>query len=512
MEAVQCIGALDQGTQSTRFLLYDSRGEVLASSQLEFPQHCPRSGWTEHDPEEIWDSVEKCIAGALEAAGEKGLQVDVRAVGITNQRETVVVWDRATGRALHNAVVWLDTRTAPLCDRMAQELGGVEYFRKITGLPINPYFSAYKLKWLLENVPAVASAAEDGSLMFGTVDSYLIWRLTGGVEGGQHVTDVTNAARTNLMDLASRSWHAPTMALFGATAAMLPRIRSNAETYGEIAAGPLAGVAVAGCLGDQMAAMLGQRCRPQQAKNTYGTGCFMLLNTGAAPVPSTHGLLTTVAYQLGPDAAPQYALEGSIAIAGAGVSWLRDKLGVLESASQSQELAASVPDTAGVYFVPAFGGLMAPRWRSDARGAILGLTSYSTKAHVVRAMLEAMCFQTREVSEAMCRDAGTDNLEVLRVDGGASANDLLMQLQADILQVPVHRPAHQETTSLGAAYAAGIAVGFWSEGQVVEEGLPQEEVRIFQPSITAEAADKRFGRWNLAVKASYGLSDLAEDS
>ncbi|GFR41737.1 hypothetical protein Agub_g2490 [Astrephomene gubernaculifera] len=493
MGFTDCIAALDQGTQSTRVFLFDKDCNPLASHQVDLPQIYPQAGWCEHDPLEIWRTVLECLSKAWElgqqqmaASGRPPLRM--LGLGITNQRETTVVWSRTTGRPLHNAIVWLDTRTSDLCGRLAEQHGGRDAFRGITGLPISPYFSATKYLWLYDHVPEVRAAVDCGDAAVGTVDSWLIWQLTGGAGGGVHVTDVTNASRTLLMDLDSLDWHPPTLAAFRCPREVLPRIVSNAEVYGTITANrhnghregyngrngdqdhPLAafeGVPIAGSLGDQMAAVLGQRCRPGEAKNTYGTGCFMLLNTGGRRIASTHGLLTTLAFKLGPGQPANYALEGSVAVAGLGVSWLRDNLGLIGSAGESGELAASVKDTGGVYFVPAFSGLLAPRWRADARGVLIGMTSFTTRAHVVRAMLEAICFQSREVLDAMRQDAGLQGgLAALRVDGGAAANDLLMQLQADLLQVPVLRPAFRETTSLGAALAAGLAVGFWSEEEI----------------------------------------------
>ncbi|KAL4421980.1 hypothetical protein ABPG77_011003 [Micractinium sp. CCAP 211/92] len=509
---MDCIGAIDQGTQSTRFFLYDAQCRPLASAQVEFPQVYPHAGWVEQDPMAIWASVQEAVRQAMEQARGEFPQLTVRAVGITNQRETTLVWDRSTGQPLHNAIVWLDNRTSGVCHAMAQQLGSQNYFRPVTGLPISTYFSAYKLKWLLDNVPAVAAAAADGRAMFGTVDSWLIYQLTGGVDGGLHITDVSNASRTNLMDLRTLSWHEPTLRLFGVPPAMLPQIRSNAEVYGTVKAeGPLKGVPIAGCLGDQQAAMMGQRCAVSEAKNTYGTGCFMLLNTGPELVQSSHGLLSTLAFQLGAGAAPHYALEGSIAIAGQGISWLRDRMGFIASAAESEAVAGSVPDSGGVYFVPAFGGLLAPWWQDDARGVIVGLTQYSTKAHIVRAMLEAICFQTRDVLEAMQADSGTARLPVMFVDGGASQNDLLMQMQADILQVPVRRPAHLETTSLGAALAAGIGMGMLTAEQAFTDLKHNTGGTLFQPRITPAAASRRHAKWKLAVERSFALAELTAD-
>ncbi|PSC73566.1 Glycerol kinase [Micractinium conductrix] len=508
---MECVGAIDQGTQSTRFFLYDRNCQPLASAQVEFPQIYPRAGWVEQCPLAIWASVQEAVGTALEQALAQHGELVVKAVGITNQRETTIVWDRETGQPLHNAIVWLDNRTAPVCHALQKQLGSQDYFRPVTGLPISTYFSAYKLKWLLDNVPAVAQAAAEGRAAFGTVDSWLIWQLTGGAAGGLHATDVSNASRTNLMDLQALSWHQPTLELFGVAPRMLPQIRSNAEVYGTVKDGPLAGVPIAGCLGDQQAAMVGQRCAVHEAKNTYGTGCFMLLNTGQELVQSSHGLLSTLAFQLGADAAPHYALEGSIAIAGQGVSWLRDAVGFIGSAAESETVAASVPDTGGVYFVPAFGGLLAPWWQSDARGVIAGLTQYTTKAHIVRAMLEAVCFQTLDVLDAMQQDADCSELGAMFVDGGASQNNLLMQMQADILQVPVRRPAHLETTSLGAALAAGIGAGVWTAEEAFVDLKHNTGGTLFEPQITRTAAERRHAKWKLVVQRSFALAELTAD-
>lgn len=510
---MQCVGAIDQGTQSTRFFLYGKDCSVLASAQVDLPQVYPRAGWVEQSPAAIWSSVQQAVQAALQQARELHGEVVFKALGITNQRETTVVWDRLTGQPLHNAIVWLDGRTSSICSELAEQLGGRDHFRPTTGLPISTYFSAYKLRWLLQHVPEVAAAAAEGRCMFGTVDSWLMYNLTGGVDGGVHITDVSNASRTNLMELSTLQWHAETIALLGLEGVALPEIKSNAEVYGlVIGLGPeLEGVPIAGCLGDQQAAMLGQRCAEHEAKNTYGTGCFMLVNTGSQLVPSVHGLLTTMAYKLGEAAAPCYALEGSIAIAGQGISWLRDAVGFINSAAESEAVAASVPDSGGVYFVPAFGGLLAPWWAEDARGAILGLTQFSTKAHIVRAMLEAICFQTRDVLEAMQQDADMSSLACLFVDGGASQNNLLMQMQADMLQVPVHRPTHMETTSLGAALAAGLGVGFWSVKEAFTDMKHSTGGTRFEPQCSAAAADRRYTKWKKAVQRSMGLADLGED-
>jgi len=507
---MECIGAIDQGTQSTRFFLYDKDTAPIASHQVELSQIYPKNGWVEQDPLAIWNSVCLAVAGAMQQARERYGQVNVRAIGITNQRETTILWDKNTGKPLNNAIVWLDGRTSQLCAAIERDVGR-DAFRPVTGLPVSTYFSAYKLKWLLDNVPEIAEAASEGRCMFGTVDCWLMYQLTGGVHGGIHVTDLSNASRTNLMDLSTLTWHKDTVAAFGAENVLLPKICSNAEVYGQVTGiTELEGVPIAGCLGDQQAAMLGQRCSENEAKSTYGTGCFLLFNTGHSIVPSKHGLLTTVAYKLGHDASLYYALEGSIAIAGQGISWLRDSLGLIKNAAESETLAASVPDCGGVFFVPAFGGLLAPWWASDARGVILGLTQYTTKAHIVRAMLEAICFQTRDVLEAMKQDADMNSLVNLSVDGGASQNDVLMQMLADVLQVPVKRPEHMETTSLGAALAAGIAVNFWTVDEVLMDQKHSTGASLFDPNVSRGVADRQHALWKKAVERSLGLAEFTD--
>lgn len=493
------VGAIDQGTQSTRFMLFDKDVNVVASHQIEHRQIMPRAGWVEHEPELLVENTKRCIERAVAKAVEKLGNVDVKGVGVTNQRETTLVWDKKTGRPLHNAIVWLDSRTSAICHRMERELSK-EHFRSVTGLPISTYFSAYKLRWMMENSPVVEEAVKNRSCMMGTVDSWLIYNLTKeGDKGGVHVTDVTNASRTNLMELKTCNWHPESAALFDIPLEILPEIKSNAEVYGHITEGPLASVPVAGCIGDQQAAALGQRCVPGEAKNTYGTGCFLLLNTGGDIVKSTHGLLTTVGFKLGKDKPTNYALEGAIGVGGVGVTWLKDKLNIIESAADVEKVASSVEDTAGVYFVPAFGGLLAPHWDEDARGTIVGLTQYTTKAHIARSMLEAICFQTREVLDAMKKDASNLDLKVLRVDGGASNNNLLMQMQADILGLPVIRPPSVETTVAGAAISAGLAVGLFNEKQIF---YGHTDTKVFQPTTTEMERDSRYAWWTRAVDRS----------
>jgi glycerol kinase len=492
------VGAIDQGTTSTRFMAFDAEGREVARRQLEHEQILPKPGWVEHDPNEIAARVDEVIAGALRAARLTGS--DLAAIGITNQRETTVVWDPRTGRPWCNAIVWQDTRT----DRDVQAMASHRTeLCELTGLPPATYFSSSKLRWILEHVEGVREAAERGHALFGTIDSWVIWNLTGGTSGGRHVTDVTNASRTQLMNLRTLDWDDRLLAMFGIPRTMLPRIQpsASANAYGLTHAnGPVgAEVPIAGNLGDQHAALVGQVCfAPGEAKNTYGTGNFMLLNTGKQIVPSTAGLLTTMSYQLeGGEAS--YALEGSVAVTGSAVQWLRDQLQIIGSASEIEALAASVPDSGGIYFVPAFSGLFAPYWRSDARGAIVGLSRFHTKAHLARATLEAICFQTRDVLDAMVKDSGV-RLATLKVDGGATVNDLLMQLQADILGVRVVRPVVAETTALGAAYAAGLAVGFWKDTDSLRSQWKVD--REWEPRWTEDQRETAYRGWKKAVERS----------
>jgi glycerol kinase len=497
------IGALDQGTTSTRFMVFDAAGREVARRQLEHRQILPRPGWVEHDPIEIAARVDETIAGALRAAGLTGR--DLAAIGITNQRETTVVWNPRNGRPWHNAIVWQDTRTD-------QAVAALEPARELlcarTGLPPATYFSATKLQWILDNVDGARAAAERGDALFGTVDSWIIWNLTGGAGGGLHVTDATNASRTQLMDLRTLDWDDELLALFRIPRRMLPRIctSSDPSAFGATRdAGPVgARIPIAGDLGDQHAAIVGQACfSPGDAKNTYGTGNFMLLNTGSRVVPSTSGLLTTLAYRFRDQTA--YALEGSVAVTGSAVQWLRDQLEVIRSADEIEALAASVPDSAGLYFVPAFSGLFAPYWRADARGVIVGLSRFHTKAHLARATLEAICFQTRAVLDAMTRDSGV-RLQALKVDGGATVNALLMQLQADILGVPVVRPVVAETTALGAAYAAGLAMGFWTDLETLRRQWKAD--RQWEPRWSDDQREEAMRGWQKAVERSFNWLDV----
>lgn len=490
------VAAIDQGTTSTRCMIFDRVGKVIAMDQKEHRQIYPQPGWVEHDPLEIWECTQAVVRGALARANLKAS--DLAAVGVTNQRETTVVWDRHTGEPYTNAIVWQDTRTSEICNRLAQD-GGQDRFRPQTGLPLATYFSGPKIQWVLENVDGVRQAAEQGEALFGNLDTWLIWNLTGGPQGGVHITDVTNAARTMLMNLQTLDWEADICDRLGIPCQMLPTIRPSSEVYGS-AVGDLAGVPVAGDLGDQQAALFGQTCfSTGQAKNTYGTGCFMLLNTGPQPVQSRSGLLTTLAYQVGGQPAV-YALEGSIAITGALVQWLRDNLQLIEKSSDIETLAASVSDNGGIYFVPAFSGLFAPYWRSDARGVIVGLTRYIHKGHIARAALEATAYQTREVLEAMEKDSGV-RLSALKVDGGMVFNELLMQFQADILNVPVIRPKVAETTSLGAAYAAGLAVGYWNSLEELQANWSVD--KEWRPQMNTEERRRLYRGWLKAVERTF---------
>ena len=497
------VAAIDQGTTSTRCLLVGHDGRPAASHQLEHTQHLPRPGWVEHDPDEIWANTRQVVAAALARADARA--ADVVAVGITNQRETTVVWERSTGKPVHPAIVWQDTRTQRICDRLAA-VGGVDRFRRTTGLPLATYFAGPKAAWILDEVDGARAAAGRGDLLFGTMDTYLLWQVTGGPDGGVHVTDATNASRTMLMDLRTLDWDAEICAEIGVPLPMLPVIRSSAEIYGHAReSGLLGGVPVSGILGDQQAATFGQACfEPGEAKNTYGTGNFLLLNTGTEPVPSEHGLLTTVAYRVG-TADPVYALEGSIAVTGSLVQWLRDNLGLIRDASEIEALARTVDDNGGAYIVPAFSGLFAPYWRPDARGVIVGLTRFVNRGHLARAALEATAFQTREVVDAMRADSGVD-LRELRVDGGMVVDDLLMQIQADVLGLPVVRPVVTETTAVGAAYAAGIAVGFWDGLDDVRRRWAVD--RRCEPARDGAWRDRELHRWRKAVERSL---DWVED-
>jgi glycerol kinase len=497
------VGALDQGTTSTRFMIFDHAGKVVAIHQKEHEQIYPKPGWVEHDPAEIWSRSQEVIKGALDKANIKAS--DLAAVGITNQRETTLVWDRNTGKAVHNAIVWQDTRTDQIIGEFAKD-GGQDRLRPKVGLPLATYFSGPKIKWILDNVQGARAKAEAGDLVFGNMDTWCIWNLTGGTNGGVHVTDVSNASRTMLMDLQTLDWDKEILSLMGIPRSMLPAIKASSEVYGQ-GVGDLAGIPIAGDLGDQQAALFGQTCfSAGEAKNTYGTGCFMLMNTGTKVVPSKSGLLTTLGYKIG-DQPAVYALEGSIAITGALVQWLRDNLGMITSSAEVEALASSVEDNGGVYFVPAFSGLFAPYWRSEARGVIAGLTRYVNKGHIARAVLEATAWQTREVLDAMNADSGVD-LTALKVDGGMVFNETLMQFQSDVLGVPVIRPQVAETTALGAAYAAGLAVGFWNAVDDLRANWAKD--KEWTPKLDPATREREYKMWKKAVTRTFDWVEAEE--
>ncbi|MEW6058815.1 MAG: glycerol kinase GlpK [Actinomycetota bacterium] len=490
--------ALDQGTTSTRFMIFDHKGQVVGIDQKEHEQIYPKPGWVEHDPMEIKQRSEEVIAGALAKAKVKAS--DIAAVGVTNQRETTVIWDKSTGKPVYNAIVWQDTRTADICADLAKE-GGGDRLRPKTGLPLATYFSGPKIKWVLDNVDGVRAKAEKGEILFGNIDTWCIWNLTGGAA---HVTDVSNASRTMLMNLETLDWDDEILGLMGIPRAMLPKVSPSSAVYAP-AVGALAGIPVAGDLGDQQAALFGQTCySPGEAKNTYGTGCFMLLNTGTKAVPSKSGLLTTLGYKIG-DQPAVYCLEGSIAITGALVQWIRDNLGLIKTSPEIEDLAKTVDDNGGIYFVPAFSGLFAPYWKNDARGVIAGMTRYVNKGHIARAALEATAWQTREVLDAMNADSGVP-LTALKVDGGMVYNELLMQFQADVLGVPVIRPVVAETTALGAAYAAGLAVGFWKEVEDLRVNWGKD--KEWDPKMDRAEVEKEYTQWKKAVTRTFDWLEL----
>lgn len=507
---VQLVGAIDQGTQSTRFILYDENARVVAKHQKDVKSIFPKPGWAEQDPREIYESVEYCASRCLEDANrELGAEnVTVKGIGITNQRETTIAWDSATGEALHHAIVWHDLRTTDLVKRYLEENdGNRDAFRESTGLPLSTYFSAVKIRWLIDNVPAVAEAVKAKTCKFGTVDSWLLYNLTGGAkDGGIHVSDMTNASRYLLMNLRTLQWDEEICSKFGIDPSCLPRIVSNSEHYGDVSSGCLQGTPICGCIGDQQAATLGQRCKPGEAKNTYGTGLFLLLNTGTSLVPSKHGLLTTACFQLGKDQEPQYALEGAVATGGQSVSWLRDGIGIIDCPEDTEAMASSVQDTGGVYFVPAFSGLLAPYWREDARGLLIGLTQYTGRAHIVRATLEALCYQSRGVLDAMAEDYG-EGLTCLRVDGGASANDFMLQFQSDILGIPITRPDNVESTAVGAAFAAGMFLGIFSKEEVFSENFLQKGEKRFEPNVSEDVRRAKYDKWLDAITRSFAWAD-----
>jgi glycerol kinase len=491
------VAAIDQGTTSSRLILFDKDGQIACVDQREHEQITPKAGWVEHDPKEIWQRTRDVIGGAMASSdAEAG---DVAAIGITNQRETTVVWDRETGDPVYNAIVWQDTRTEDLVTELAGE-EGVDRLRKDVGLPLSTYFSGPKIKWILDNVDGARERAENGELAFGNMDTWVLWNLTGGTKGGVHATDVTNASRTMLMNLETLQWHEPSLELMGIPKSMLPEIRSSSEVYGEAEGTALGGVPVAGIVGDQQAAMFGQTCfDPGDAKNTYGTGSFLLVHTGEEIV-HTDKLLTTVGAKLGPDGPPQYMLEGSIAVTGAAVQWLRDRIGLIKDAPEIEELARTVDDNGGVYFVPAFSGLFAPYWRENARGAILGLTAYANKGHIARACLEATAWQSKEVVDA-ANDVAEVPFTELKVDGGMTADELLMQFQADVLGVPVIRPSVTETTALGAAYAAGLAVDFWADQDELRERWSED--KRWEPDMDEKDRDREYAQWKKAVERTF---------
>ncbi|MDF0694511.1 glycerol kinase GlpK [Aquirufa ecclesiirivi] len=494
------IGSIDQGTTSSRFIIFNKGGEIISMGQKEHEQIYPQAGWVEHNAEEIWQNVQEVIGLAL---GKAGLSArDIAAVGITNQRETTVVWNKNTGKPYHNALVWQDTRVGSELAELAKD-GGMDRFRAKTGLPLATYFSGLKLRWLLNHVPGLREDAMKGDALFGTMDTYISWQLTGGTEGGIHITDVTNASRTQLMDLATCAWDDEILQVLNIPKAMLPEIKASSQVYAN-SKGVLEGVPLAGILGDQQAALVGQTCfDPGQGKNTYGTGCFLLMNTGQQAIPSQFGLLTTVAYQLGNEPV-HYALEGSVAIAGSLVQWLRDNLGLIQNSPDIENLAKEVEDNGGCYFVPAFSGLYAPYWKQDARGVLVGLTSYVNKSHIARAALEATAFQTWEVLEAMEKDAGI-SISSLRVDGGMVVNELLMQFQSDILGQEVICPKIIETTALGAAYAAGLAVGYWENLEDLKKNWAIQHRWNSQMEDSQRSHMKK--QWKKAVSKSFNWED-----
>ncbi|XP_035917256.1 glycerol kinase [Anopheles stephensi] len=501
------VGSIDEGTSSARFLLFRAEtAEVVCFHQKELRLICPQEGWVEQDPNEILSVVYECIERTLEKLIELGgnPQNDIVAIGVTNQRETTIVWDRATGEPLYNAIVWQDMRTSSTVDQLLETVPNKtknkNYLKPLCGLPLSPYFSAVKLRWLIDNVPKVKSAIRSGNCLFGTVDTWLIWNLTGGSDGGAHVTDVSNASRTMLMNIETLKYDKALMKFFDVPVEILPQIRSSSEVYGLIKFKPLQHIPLAGCLGDQQSALVGQECLTRgRAKATYGTGCFLLYNTGTAVIDSYHGLISTVAYQMGPDALPVYALEGSVAVAGAALGWLRDNLNLIGGASESESAALEVENNGDVYFVPAFSGLYAPYWDPEARGVICGITEDTQRGHIVRAALEAVCFQVRDILDAMNNDSGTP-LQKLKVDGGMTANATMMQWQADLIGLDVLKPKFVETTALGAAMVAGRAVGKWD----IENVSVESDSTVFKPQISENERDVRYKRWKMAIERAVG--------
>ncbi|KAI7897742.1 uncharacterized protein BX663DRAFT_481347 [Cokeromyces recurvatus] len=506
----QFIGAIDQGTTSTRFVIFDKNGKLLTYHQMEFEQHYPRPGWVEHDPYDILASIDTCIEHAVHKLSLLGHHPSsIQCVGITNQRETTIAWDSETGQPLYPAIVWSDNRTAQTVQEL-KKTGSIDFLRSICGLPLTTYFSAVKLKWMLDHVPEVKVAYENNRLQFGTVDSWIIYNLTGGIDkGGVFVTDVTNASRTMLMDIHTLQWSEKAINFFGFQGIKLAKIVPSSSVFGKLSSGSLKNIPISGCLGDQQSALVGQKCfHVGDAKNTYGTGCFMLFNTGLQPVLSNNGLLTTVAYQF-EGQSPVYALEGSVAVAGSSIQWLRDNLGIIQDAKEIGQLAAKVKDTAGVYFVTAFSGLFAPYWRHDARGTICGLTQFTKREHIARATLEAVCYQTRAILEAMNKDADQP-LRSLKVDGGVSNSDECMQIQADVLDdIEVERPEMRETTALGAAIAAGLAMGIWKNMEDVVK-VNSNNTIIFRSKISARRRDKMYNGWKEAITRSFGWAEVVD--
>ncbi|VVT55687.1 uncharacterized protein SAPINGB_P004692 [Magnusiomyces paraingens] len=500
--AEEFVGAIDQGTTSTRFILFDKKGQIRLSHQVEFNQYYPHPGWVEHNPEELTDSANTCLYEVGKKMFSANIHTSqVKAIGITNQRETSIVWDRKTGIPMHNAIVWSDARTTETVKKLKAQ-PGADKIQETCGLPISTYFAAVKVRWILDHRPEVREVYERGDLAFGTVDSWLLWNLLGGLNGGRHITDATNASRSMLMNIKTLKYDDKLLDFFGLQKLVLPEIVSSSETYGRIGTGYFAGVPIAGCLGDQSAALVGQLgFDAGEAKNTYGTGCFLLYNTGNEPVISKNGLLTTIGYQF-KDSPPVYALEGSIAVAGSAIKWLRDNIGLVSTSAEIGDNAAKVPDNAGVVFVTALSGLFAPYWRDDARGTIVGLTQYTTKNHICRAVLEATCFQSKAILEAMAKDSGAP-FKALRVDGGITNSDTAMQIQADLLGIDVIRPAMRETTALGAAIAAGFAVGVWKNKEELKT-INQEGKTIFKGTYTPERRAKEYKLWNRAVERAIG--------
>ncbi|SAM01913.1 hypothetical protein [Absidia glauca] len=502
------IGAIDQGTTSTRFVIFDEQGSIVAHHQMELEQRSPRPGWMEHDPYDILDSVRVCMLHAvrkLEGLGHSAQ--DITCIGLTNQRETIITWDKLTGQPLYPAILWSDARTAETVQQLTEKAAGnTHILEPVCGLPLTTYFTAVKLRWLLDNVPVIAQAQEQDRLCFGTMDTWLIYNLTGGAENGIMVTDVTNASRTMLMNIHTLEWSAEAISFFGFEQVQLPKLVSSSQIYGQVHDGPLAGIAIAGCLGDQQAALVGQKCfAAGDAKNTYGTGCFMLFNTGNTPVVSQNGLLSTVAYQFGNEGKPAYALEGSVAVAGSSINWLRDNLRVIQNTQQLNDLASQVDDSAGTYFVTAFAGLFAPYWNDSARGTICGLTQFTRLEHICRATLESVCFQSKAILDAMNKDSGQP-LRSLKVDGGMSNSDLCMEIQANLLGINVERPLMRESTALGAAISAGLAVGVWKSLDDLAS-VNNRGKTVFEPTLSCEKRHSMYQGWMKAVESSFGWSN-----